>query len=111
MRVTTIRNAASGPAGEAAAGKQTASIEELTERYQALQQKKIRADANRENAQSRLAELKAEAKDLYGTDDVAELEKMLARMENENTERRAAYQQELDAIERDLEAVERADEA
>ena len=42
---------------------------------------------------------------------MAELEKMLARMEKENTERRAAYQEELDAIERDLAAVEKADGA
>jgi chromosome segregation ATPase len=105
----TIRRSAAGPAGNAPSDE-TASIEQLTERYQSLQQKKIRAEANKENAQERLAELKAEAKELYGTDDVAELEKMLARMEKENTERRAAYQKELDAIERDLAAVEQADQ-
>jgi chromosome segregation ATPase len=112
MRENRPLRAASGPEGGASAeSSRAASIEELTERYQALQQKKIRAEANKENAQERLTELKTEAQELYGTDDVAELEKMLARMEKENTERRAAYQEELDAIERDLAAVEKADGA
>ena len=42
-------------------GAQT--IEELQARYQKLQQEKIRAETNRENAEKQLSELKAEARE------------------------------------------------
>ena len=85
-------------------GAQT--IEELQARYQKLQQEKIRAEANRENAEKQLSELKAEARETYGTDDIDELRKKLDEMKAENEEKRAEYQAHLDKIESDLSAVE-----
>lgn len=82
------------------------TIGELQDRYQKLQAEKVRAETNRENAEKRLAELKAEAREKYGTDDVAELEAQLTEMKAENERKRAEYQSHLDRIESDLAAVE-----
>ena len=82
------------------------SIDELKRRYDQLHQRKIRAETNRDNAQKRLAELKAEAKEKYGTDDVDELKTMLTEMKAENDRKRAEYQQQLEKIESNLSEVE-----
>ncbi|NBF41868.1 MAG: hypothetical protein GVY14_15775 [Spirochaetes bacterium] len=85
-------------------GAQT--IEELQARYQKLQQEKIRAEANRENAEKQLSELKEEARETYGTDDIEELRKKLKEMRAENEKKRADYQAHLEKIESDLSEVE-----
>ena len=82
------------------------SIEALTKRYNELNARKIKAETNLESAEKRLAELKAEAKTTYGTDDLDELRQKLAEMEQANETARTAYQQKLDAIEADLKKVE-----
>ncbi|HLX61135.1 MAG TPA: hypothetical protein VKX17_07615 [Planctomycetota bacterium] len=82
-------------------------IETLKQRYQDLDRKKITAEANLKAAEERLGELKADAKQKYGTDDLAELERKLAEMKAENESKRAKYQADLDRIEQDLNAVER----
>ena len=83
--------------------KQT--IDELKARYEALNKRKIQAEANLENAKNQLEELKAQARSEFGTDDIASLEKMLTDMEADNERKRAAYQESLDSIEKDLTAV------
>ncbi len=85
------------------ADKQT--IEELKTRYESLNKRKIQAEANLENAQNQLEELKAQARSEFGTDDIEALKKMLADMQAENEQKRAAYQESLDRIEKDLVAV------
>ena len=90
--------------GRAGGGQQT--IEVLQKRYQTLRDKKVQSETNHANAQRSLDELKQQAREKYGTDDVAELERMLARMRQENEERRSQYQAELDRIESDLAGVE-----
>ncbi len=97
-----------GKTGGKADGQNGASqsIDELKQRYDQLHQRKIRAEANRDNAENRLAELKAEAKKRYGTDDVDELKTMLAEMKAENEKKRAEYQKQLDKIETELTEVE-----
>ena len=85
-------------------GAQT--IEELQARYQKLQQEKIRAETKRENAEQQLSELKAEALETYGTDDIEALKKKLEEMKAENEQKRADYQAHLDKIESDLSEVE-----
>lgn len=87
-----------------AGGQQT--IEALQQRYQQLRDKKIQAETHFGNAQKQLDELKQQAREKYGTDDVAELEQMLARMRLENEQRRGQYQAELDRIEGNLADVE-----
>lgn len=85
------------------ADKQT--IDELKARYESLNKRKIQAEANLENARNQLEELKAQARSEFGTDDIEALEKMLADMQAENEQKRAAYQESLDRIEKDLAAV------
>ncbi|MFP4565094.1 MAG: hypothetical protein ACLFNX_01240 [Spirochaetaceae bacterium] len=82
------------------------SIEDLQARYQKLQQEKVRAETNRENAEERLSELEAEARETYGTDDIGKLKETLEKMKAENEKKRAEYQAHLDAIESDLAEVE-----
>ena|SRR5688572_7545171 len=88
----------------AAGGQQT--IEELQKRYQHLRDKKVEAETHYRNAQTQLDDLKRQAREKYGTDDVAKLEQMLAKMRLENEQRRSQYQAELDRIEGDLAGVE-----
>lgn len=83
--------------------KQT--IDELKARYENLNKRKIQAEANLENARNQLEELKAQARSEFGTDDIEALKKMLADMEAENERKRAAYQESLDSIEKDLNTV------
>ncbi len=80
--------------------KQT--IEELTQRYNALNTRKITAEANLENAEKDLKKLKAKALKEYETDDVDELRKKLQKMEAENERKRSEYQRNLEKIEADL---------
>jgi hypothetical protein len=85
---------------------QKQSIEELQKRYQRLNERKFKAEANLETARQQLDRLKQEAREKYGTDDVAELGKQLDAMQDENELKRSKYQADLDRIERDLAAVE-----
>ena len=87
-----------------AAGEQT--IEQLQQRYQELNRKKIQAETQRDHAKERLDELKTKAKRDYGTDDVAELRRKLDNMIAENARKRAKYQEDLDKIEKGLADVE-----
>lgn len=89
-----------------AGGNGAQSIEELQRRYQHLQQERVRAEANRDNAQKQLADLKAEARETYGTDDIEELRAKLAGMKTENEKKRAEYQAHLEKIEADLAQAE-----
>ena len=51
------------------------SIEELQRRYQLLHTKKIQTETQRDGAKSRLDDLKRQAREKYGTDDLDELPK------------------------------------
>lgn len=81
-------------------------METLKQRYEQLNRMKIRIEAERANSEKRLAELQDKARRLYGTDDLEALRLMLEEMRAENERRRAAYQEHLDTIERDLAEVE-----
>ena len=81
-------------------------IEELQQRYQSLNAKRITAEADLKNAQKRLDELRQEARAKYGTDDIEQLERKLQAMREENEQKRSAYQAELDRIEDALAEVE-----
>lgn len=81
-------------------------IDELKNRYENLNKRKIQAETNLEHATQLLEELKAQARKEYGTDDIEELRKKLAEMEAENERKRASYQEALDRIETDLADVE-----
>ena len=81
------------------------TIEQLTNRYQSLNKQKIEADTNLKNAQKQLADLKSQALEEFGTDDLDELRTKLRDMEQENERNRFEYQKKLDEIERNLESV------
>jgi chromosome segregation ATPase len=85
-------------------GQQT--IEQLQERYKKLDKQKTQAETTLELARGQLAALQKDAREKYGTDDLAELQTKLAAMQAENEQKRAAYQAELERIETDLAAVE-----
>jgi SMC interacting uncharacterized protein involved in chromosome segregation len=108
MRKEPLQNPPPGPlptgAGADAEGRQT--IEELQERYQRLNTKKIESATLLQQAQKQLDNLKREAREKYGTDDLAALEAKLVEMKAENEAKRAAYQAELERIEADLAQVE-----
>ncbi len=84
------------------------SIEELQRRFKRLDEKRIATDANRETAQARLDELKADARARYGTDDIEGLKKQLSEMIHDNEAKRRAYQITLDAIELGIAEAERS---
>jgi chromosome segregation ATPase len=83
------------------------SIEVLQQRYAGLSKKKIEAETELRGAQRRLEELQGQAREKYGTDDVAKLQELLDKMKAENEDKRAAYQADLDRIENQLAEVEK----
>lgn len=102
--MATSKAAAMNKPDAASEGEQ--SIEQLQERYQSLNKKKIQAETSLDHAQKQLAVLQKEAREKYGTDDVAELQKKLDQMKAENEAKRRQYQADLDRIEGELKAVD-----
>src|SRR4051812_48602102 len=82
------------------------TIEQLQQRYQKLDRRKIEAETNLKNASEQLENLRKEARTKYGTDDLESLKKMLSDMREENERKRREYQAQLDGIDRELEKVE-----
>jgi predicted transcriptional regulator len=95
------------PASTQRDGSSEQSIEELRRRYQGLHTKKTQAETLRDEAKKRLDELKAQAREKYGTDDAAELQKKLDEMVVENARKVAEYKAHLDSIDQGLAEVER----
>lgn len=85
-------------------GEQT--IEQLQKRYQELNTQKIQAATSLEHATTQLDALRKEAREKYGTDDLAALQDKLQAMKAENEAKRQKYQADLEAIEAALAAVE-----
>jgi chromosome segregation ATPase len=75
------------------------SIEQLTERYKKLDREKTVAETNLKNAQDHLSKLKKEAREQHGTDDIDALKKKLKQLQDDNEQKRGAYQKKLDEIE------------
>ena len=86
-------------------GQQT--IEQLQQRYERLNTQKIQCETKLESARQQLDALQREAREKYGTDDLAELQAKLEQMKKDNEEKRAKYQADLDRIETDLDQVEK----
>jgi predicted nucleic acid-binding Zn-ribbon protein len=77
-------------------------IEELQKRYKKLYDEKIRVETELKAAQEQLCYHKENAKKIWGTDDVHELEKRLQAIKNQNEQKRGDYQKHLDSIELQL---------
>ena len=88
----------------AANGQQT--IEQLKERFKKLDTQKIQAETTLKLARGQLESLQKDAREKYGTDDLAELQAKLEAMQAENEQKRAAYQADLERIESELASVE-----
>ena len=86
--------------------KDAQDIAKLRERFEKLNKKKITAEANLQTSNEKLEELKKEAREKYGTDDLAELRASLEEMTEENERKRAGYQEHLTKIETQLADVE-----
>jgi chromosome segregation ATPase len=82
------------------------TIEQLQRRFESLNTKKIQAETSLQHAREQLDKLQREAREQYGTDDVAALQSQLDKMKADNEQKRISYQAELDRIENDLAAVE-----
>jgi chromosome segregation ATPase len=80
-------------------------IEKLRERHKSLEHQKITAEANLMTSEKTLNDLKRQARESYGTDDLDELGKKLDDMKQENETKRADYQQHLDEIEQKLKDI------
>lgn len=85
----------------------TDEIDELKRRYEQLREQRIHAEADLKNANKELDRLKKEAREKYGTDELAELLGMLERMKVENERKRLEYEGHLAELERRLGEVEK----
>jgi hypothetical protein len=87
--------------------KAKSEIDELRSRYDKLREKRLLAQNNLDNANRQLQELKKQAQEQWGTDDLEQLGSKLAQMRKENEQRVAAYRAHLDTIEQELNQVEK----
>jgi hypothetical protein len=85
---------------------QAQDIELLRERHEQLKTKKITAEADLRTSLRTLNNLKKEALEKYGTDDLQLLSAKLNAMTSENERKRAEYQEHLATIETQLAEVE-----
>lgn len=88
--------------------KELQTFDELQKRYAKLNDKKIRTEENLKSCESALADRQSEARELFGTDDIQELEAKLATIRAENEKRRQDYQTHLGEIDTRLAAIETA---
>lgn len=82
------------------------TIEQLQQRYEQLNTQKIQCKTKLDSALEQLEKLKRDAREKYGTDDVAALQNKLDQLKAENEQKRASYQAHLEQIESDLSRVE-----
>ena len=83
-------------------------IEALTEQFQKLNKRKIESERDLVNAEQNLNELKQQAQEEYGTDQLGELKAKLQQIKDENARKRAEYHQSLAKIETELSQIETA---
>ncbi|MGE4290787.1 MAG: hypothetical protein AB7E32_01130 [Desulfovibrio sp.] len=99
-----------GGAGRGGADQQLQQeLAALKRDYERLRDEKIRADRDVETLTRQLDDLKAQAEAEYGTSDPERLLALLAEKRAENARLVGEYREHLDAIRRDLEAVEQAE--
>ena len=78
------------------------TIEQLQARYEEFKEQKLIVEVQKKSAIEKLDEIKKEALEKYGSDDLDELKSRLAEMKKDNEQKRASYQQSLDEIENRL---------
>ena len=95
----------------AAATAAVNDIDQLRSRYEELTRRQTVCETRLDSASRELEELKAQARQQYGTDDLDRLEQRLAEMKRENQRLQEDYRAALDAIEASLKEVDRAYQA
>jgi len=78
------------------------TIEELQARFEDFKEQKLVVEVQKKSALEKLNEIKKEALDKWGSDDLDELKSSLKKMKKENEQKRARYQKSLDDIEQNL---------
>ena len=78
------------------------TIEELQTRFDGLNKQKIKVETQREHALAQLEDLKSQANELYGSDDVDQLKSTLEELKTKNEKMRSEYQSSLNQIDQDL---------
>src|SRR3712207_4827133 len=104
---TENRNGGGGGANGGSRPAGAPDIEQLKAKHKELDTARTRAKANLESAQKQLDELRGEARQAYGTDDLDALRQKLAQMRDENERKRSDYQQHLEQIQAKLAEVEK----
>ena len=87
------------------------TMDQLKKRFEELSLMKVKYETQRDSAAAELADLKEQALELYGSDDVKQLEKKLSEMKAENEKKRSEYQASLDKIDESLQNVQESFEA
>jgi phage shock protein A len=83
-------------------------FEELKEQYSELRDQQIQVKTNLERSQSDLEELKKQAREEFGTDNLSKLQALLEKRELENQAKVQEYQFHLEHIQESLKEVERS---
>ncbi len=89
--------------------KDSSSINQLgklRQRFEKLNNQKIRADEQRRLAESQLAQFREEALEKWGTDQLEILEQKLERMKRDNEAASMEYERHLDEIDAALQDIE-----
>ena len=86
--------------------KTVRSIDDLKGEYERLNERKIQAQTQLEEATKQLEALQKEADDEFETSNIDELKSKLEQMETENEKRRSDYQELLEGISGELTKVE-----
>ena len=81
---------------------QSQTIEQLQARFEKFKEQKLIVEVQKKSAFEKLYEIKEEARQKYGSDDLDELKSSLEKMKLENEKKRASYQKALDKIEQNL---------
>jgi prefoldin subunit 5 len=81
------------------------AIEDLKKRHKNLNEKRIQTETNLINAKKELENLKENAREEYGTDNLDDLKNKLTEMKEENEKKCRDYKEHLDEIEKNLEEI------
>ena len=94
------------PTKHQAPGHQPPDIDSLKRRHRGLENQKIAAQTNLDRAAEELDQLKRDAREQYGTDDLGQLRQKLEEMKRDNERKRVDYDRHLGQIENELSQIE-----
>lgn len=82
---------------------------QLKQQYELLREAKVRAEQNLTNLGQQLAQLESQAREEYGADDPAELERLLAEKRAENERLVNEYREHIQSVQSGLQSVEQGE--